>query len=64
MPYKNPDVQKEYMRLYMQQYRKRERLAIRKMRLQGFSTAIGGLARSLLKNLRRLVIARRRGLKH
>jgi len=60
MPYANAEVQREYMRLYMQRYRKRERLAIRKMRMSGFSTRIGGLARNLLQNLKRFVLARRR----
>jgi len=48
------------MWLYMVEYRKRERLAIRKMRLQGFSTRIGGLARSLLNSLRGLAFLRRK----
>lgn len=59
MPYTNPEVRREYMRLYMQKYRKRERQAIRQMRMQGFSTKIGGLARSILKTLKSYVFTRK-----
>jgi len=52
------------MQLYMVEYRKRERLAIRKMRARGFSTRIGGLARSVLNSLRGLAFLRRKGKTH